>query len=116
MFHYLIKHIGKGVRGSLKTVYVVDQDQKIVKTLIVKESIEEEKIKHNKNYFTKPHKTKVYQDSHKSFDILTPLEKLNCKCDEKVKSLIIEARTRIFPFPFTLPSPYLRSSKKKFTS
>ena len=54
----------------------------------------------------------IYQDSHKAFDILTPLEKLNCKCDEKAKSLIIEAGTRTFPFPFTLSSPYLRSSKK----
>ena len=37
MFHYLTKHVGKGVRGSLKKVYVADQNQKIIKTQIEKE-------------------------------------------------------------------------------
>jgi len=63
-----------------------------------------------------PEKIIAYQDSCKGFDILTPLEKLNCKYDEKAKSLIMEARARMFPFPFTLLSSYLRSSRKIYWS
>ena len=46
-FRYLSKHAGKGIKGSLKRLYITNQNNEIQKTIIDKESIENEIMMEN---------------------------------------------------------------------
>ena len=61
-FRYVSKHIGKGVKGSLKRLYIVNENGEIVKTHIDKETIEEQIQNHKVKHFTKAHSSKMYKD------------------------------------------------------
>jgi len=61
-FKYLTKHAGKGVKGNLKRLHIVDERNQIVKTVIQKEQIEQEIKRFNEHHFKKAHQTIVYQD------------------------------------------------------
>ena len=61
-FHCVTKHVGRGVRGCLKRVHKVNEDNKITCTKIGKDEIEEETIKHNRKHFTKAHDNPVHKD------------------------------------------------------
>ena len=49
-FHYLTRHAGKGVNGCLKKLIVKDNEGKLL-MLVNRESIEEEIIRYNKQFF-----------------------------------------------------------------
>ena len=61
-FYYLAKHIRKEVRGNIKWLHIINENNQIVNTCINKISIENKIIKHNIKHFTKAHSTKAYQD------------------------------------------------------
>ena len=62
MFHYLTRYPVKGARDSLKRVHVIDDNNKIIKTHVKRETIEEETSKFNVKYFTKAHDAMSYRD------------------------------------------------------
>ena len=45
-FHYMTKHVGKGVNGSLKILHEKDEGMRITKTHTKRKDIEEEIMKH----------------------------------------------------------------------
>ena len=60
-FHYLSRHVGKGVKDNIKRLQVVnDDDSKI--TLIQREEIESRIQIHNTNHFKKAHESIAYKD------------------------------------------------------
>ena len=61
-FHYITKHLGKGVNVSLKILHEKDEDMRIIKTHTKRKDIEEEIIKHNTKHFSMAIETKMYQD------------------------------------------------------
>ena len=61
-FYYISKYAGKGVKGSLKRLYIVNEKDQIVQTYIDKESIEDNIRKHNIKHFTQAHRTDMYND------------------------------------------------------
>ena len=50
-FHYMTKHVGKGVNGSLKFLHETDEGMIIIKTHTKRKNIEEEIIKDNTKHF-----------------------------------------------------------------
>ena len=59
-FQYMTKHVGKGLKSSLKLLKIVNNNGKIIKTIMARKEIEEELIRFNRSYYQKVHKTKVY--------------------------------------------------------
>ena len=51
-FKYITKHIGRGSKKSLIRVHKVDGNQKIIRTHIGKEAIEQMLMNHNRKHFT----------------------------------------------------------------
>ena len=64
MFHCLTRHAGKGARYSLKRVHTVDDNDKIIKTHVKIEIIEDETIKYNVKYFTKSYDDIVHREKN----------------------------------------------------
>ena len=60
-FHYLTRHAGKGVNGCLKKL-IIKEDKGKLSTLVDRESIEEEIIQYNKQFFKKPTEMKVFNN------------------------------------------------------
>ena len=58
----MTKHVGKGIKNSLKLLKMVNDDREIIKTIIARKEIEEELIRFNKSHFQKAHETKVCKD------------------------------------------------------
>ena len=61
-FHYITKHVVKGVNGSLKILQEKDDNVKIIKTHTKRKDNEEEIIKHNTKHCSMAIETKMYQD------------------------------------------------------
>ena len=61
-FHYISKHVGKGSKGSLKRLHIVNEKDQIVKTYVDKESIEDNIRKHNIKHFIQAYRTDMYND------------------------------------------------------
>ena len=58
----MTKFLGKGVRESLCKVHIVNETNKIIKTLTSRNEIENEIITYNRNHLKQAHHTKTYQD------------------------------------------------------
>ena len=56
----MTRYIGKRERGSLRIIYIKDNKNKIVQTLINRYDIENAIIDYNKSHFQQVHQTKVY--------------------------------------------------------
>ena len=63
MFYFLTRHAGKGARDSLKRTHVVDDNNKITKTHVKREIIEEETSKFNVKNFAKAQDTIACRDN-----------------------------------------------------
>jgi len=61
-FKYLTKHAGKGVKGNLKRLHIIEDNQTISRTIIGKENIEHEIKKFNENHFKQAHQSEMYKD------------------------------------------------------
>jgi len=61
-FRYLSKHAGKGIKGSLKRLHIINHNNEIQKTIIDKESIENEIMKYNTKHFKEAHQSKTFKD------------------------------------------------------
>ena len=61
-FHYVTKHIGKGERGSLKTLHAKNENNVIIKIIINRNKIEREIVKYNREHFTQAHNIKIYHN------------------------------------------------------
>ena len=59
-FHCITKHVGKGEYSSLKTSYMKNKNDIIIKTITNRYEIEWEIMKYNREYFIQAHKTKIY--------------------------------------------------------
>jgi len=59
-FQYMIKHVGKGMKNSLKFLKIVNDDGEIIKIIIARKEMEEELIRFNKSHFQKAYEMKVY--------------------------------------------------------
>ena len=70
-FYFLTKHAGKGVKGCLKKLIVYDE-QGNEQTILDRKSIEDHIINYNKQFFTEPTNTKVYND--KIYDKLSQID------------------------------------------
>ena len=82
-FHYMTKHVGKGVNGSLKILHEKDEDMRIIKTHTKRKNIEEETIKHNTRHFSMAIETKMCQD------------KIYAKLDDKeIRKKILEGKLK----------------------
>ena len=66
------------MRGNIKRLYEIDEDNKIKNTYINKESIESKIIEYNAKHFTKAYQTIAYQDK-----IFTQLN------DDKIRDKIL---------------------------
>ena len=49
-FQYITKFLGKGIRGSLCKVHIVNETNKIIKTLTSRNKIEDEITNYNQNH------------------------------------------------------------------
>ena len=56
----MTKHVGKGIKNSLKLLKIVNDDGEIIKTIMTRKEIEEELIRFNRTHFQKAHEMKVY--------------------------------------------------------
>ena len=61
-FHYITRHIGKGDREGIKRLHTVDEENKIIKTCVNREQIEEEIITYNEQHLKQAHSSIMYQD------------------------------------------------------
>ena len=61
MFHYLSRHVGKGLKDNIKRLQIVNDDDSKV-TLIKREEIESRIREHNTNHFKKAHRSIAYKD------------------------------------------------------
>ena len=61
-FKYLTKHVGKGVKGNLKRLHIVNEEDKIVRTIIEKEQMEKEIMEYNVQHFKQAHNSEIYND------------------------------------------------------
>ena len=61
-FKYLTKHAGKGVKGNLKRLHIINNNQAIQKTIIGKEQIEREIMNYNQNHFKQVHQLEMHND------------------------------------------------------
>ena len=55
IFKYLTKHIGKGVKGNLKRLHIINENQAIKRTIIGKERIKCKIINFIENHFKQAH-------------------------------------------------------------
>jgi len=61
-FRYLTKHAGKGVKGNLKRLHIVNENDQIIRTIIDKENIEKTIKEFNEKHFQKAHQSIAYKD------------------------------------------------------
>jgi hypothetical protein len=61
-FHYLSRHVGKGIRNGIKRLHIKNDSGEITETLIRREEIEQAIIKHNTQHLKKAHQTIAYKD------------------------------------------------------
>ena len=61
-FQYVLKHMGKGLKSSLKLLKVVNDSGQIVKRITARKEIEDELMSFNRIYYQKAHEMKVHQD------------------------------------------------------
>lgn len=61
-FHYISKHVGKGVRGNLKRLHEVNNRGQIINTYIDKESIKVKIMNYNVKHFTQAHQSEAHKD------------------------------------------------------
>jgi len=59
--HYLIRYAEKSVNGCLKKLIITDENGTL-RTLLDRETIEQEIMNYNKRFFTQPTERKVYND------------------------------------------------------
>ena len=59
---YLTKHAGKGVKGNLKRLRIINDNQAIQQTIIDKEQIEREIINYNQNHFKQAYQSEMHND------------------------------------------------------
>ena len=59
---YLTKHAGKGVKGNLKRLRIINDNQAIQQTIIDKEQIEREIMNHNQNHFKQAHQSEMHNN------------------------------------------------------
>ena len=58
-FHYISRHIGKGVRENIKWLHVMNSNNEVDEMLIKREEIEDRIKQHNFNHFKKTHNSIV---------------------------------------------------------
>lgn len=108
-FYYISRHVGKGEREGIKRIHEVDDNNKIIKTYVDRESIEDRIIKYNEMHFTKAHNTIAYRDR-----IYARLR------DDEVRDKILDGRLsesecddeRVYEFLKLLKQPNRRISQK----
>ena len=61
-FHYLSRHVGKGMRESMKRLQIDSPNELNNEYIIDKEKMEEKIMDHNRKHFKKAHDSKVYND------------------------------------------------------
>ena len=61
-FHYLSRHVGKGMRDSIKRLQVENENENENITLIKREEIESRIREHNTQHFKKAHESIIYRD------------------------------------------------------
>ena len=59
-FQYMTKHVGKGLKSSLKLLKVVSNSEQIVKTITARKEIEDELMSFNRIHYQKVHEMKVH--------------------------------------------------------
>ena len=63
-FHYVTRHIGKGDGERIKRFHTVDDENKILKTCVNREQIEDEIIKHDEQHSKQAHSSIMHEDKH----------------------------------------------------
>jgi len=63
-FHYMTKHVGKGVNGSLEFLHEKDEGMRTIKTHTKRKKIEEEIRKRNTKHFSMQFKRKSIRIRH----------------------------------------------------
>jgi len=61
-FQYMIKYLGKGVKGAFRKLHITNEDKQIVKTINKREDIEEAIIIYNRNHLKQAHNMSIYKD------------------------------------------------------
>ena len=80
-FHFITKHVGRGVNVSLKILHEKNKKWKIIKTHATRKAIKDEIINHNQKHFAMAVRRKVHQD------------KMHVKLDDRViKKKTLEGR------------------------
>ena len=61
-FHYLSRHVGKGMRESMKRLKIVGSNKVHDECIVDREKMEEKIMDYNRKHFKKAHSSKVYND------------------------------------------------------
>ena len=77
-----MKHAGKGLKNSLKRLYVANKNNEIIQTYEEKEKIENIIFKHNSHHYRAAYKTPMHKD--KIHDKLQHKEVWNAILDGKL--------------------------------
>ena len=62
VFHYLSRHVGKGLRDTIRRLHVQNEHKEVIETLIKREDVENRLIEFNANHFKKALNSIAHKD------------------------------------------------------